>query len=339
MADKPTASDPGHASDPDTDRGLISAFALPAKEHPARVGWDTITTLPLDSPPVWIHLDRFHESAQEWVRTGAGLDPLAAEALLAEETRPRLTEFEGGALLILRGVNLNPGAEPEDMVSLRCWIEEKRLITLRGLRVKAVDDVCARLDEKPRPMAVGGLLALLAAALTERMESVVEDIADEVDALEEEIATENAQTLRGRLSEARRRAIGLRRFMAPQREVLAALATTGVRPMTAADRTHLRETVDRLTRLREDIESTRDRAAVTHEQLQARIADQVNRRVYVLTIVAAVFLPLGLLTGLLGINVGGIPGADFELSFAIVAGALVLLGGVELLLLKLLRWI
>jgi zinc transporter len=65
----------------------------------------------------------------------------------------------------------------------------------------------------------------------------------------------------------------------------------------------------------------------------------MNRNMYVLAIVAGVFLPLGLLTGLLGINVGGIPGADTPWAFAAVAVGLGVLGAIELWVLKRFGWI
>ncbi len=79
----------------------------------------------------------------------------------------------------------------------------------------------------------------------------------------------------------------------------------------------LREISDRTTRYVEDLDSIRDRAAVTQEELNNRIAEQMNKTMYVLSLVAGIFLPLGLLTGLLGINVGGIPGTENKWAFTI----------------------
>jgi len=56
----------------------------------------------------------------------------------------------------------------------------------------------------------------------------------------------------------------------------------------------------------EDLDSARDRAVVTREELVNRLSEQLNMRMYVLSLVAAVFLPLGLLTGSLGINLAGV---------------------------------
>jgi zinc transporter len=64
---------------------------------------------------------------------------------------------------------------------------------------------------------------------------------------------------------------------------------------------------------------------VTQEELAARLSEQMNRNTYMLSVVAGVFLPLGLLTGLLGINVGGIPGTENPNAFVIVCVTMVVL--------------
>src|SRR5690606_33222554 len=71
---------------------------------------------------VWIHLNGRHADTKKILRDDFGLEPLLAKSMLAEETRPRLEETEQGTLLILRGINHNPGPEPEDLVSIRLWL-------------------------------------------------------------------------------------------------------------------------------------------------------------------------------------------------------------------------
>ena len=83
----------------------------------------------------------------------------------------------------------------------------------------------------------------------------------------------------------------------------------------------------------------RERSAVVQDELLNRISQRMERTMYVLTLVATIVLPLGFLTGLLGINVGGIPGAEINWAFWAVCGALAVLVLVELWLLKRLRWL
>jgi zinc transporter len=79
---------------------------------------------------------------------------------------------------------------------------------------------------------------------------------------------------------------------------------------------HLREEADRVVRYVEDLDSARERAAVTQEELVNRVSEQINSRTYVLSVAAAIFLPLGFLTGLFGINVGGIALAENPSGFS-----------------------
>ncbi|MBT3807109.1 MAG: hypothetical protein HOG03_21300 [Desulfobacula sp.] len=72
---------------------------------------------------------------------------------------------------------------------------------------------------------------------------------------------------------------------------------------------------ERTARFVQDIESARDRALISQEEIKSRTSNQMNKAIYILSIITAIFLPLSLLTGLLGINVGGIPGAENKWAF------------------------
>ncbi len=101
--------------------------------------------------------------------------------------------------------------------------------------------------------------------------------------------------------------------MFPQRDALSTLAIEDLPWLSERDRSQLREATDRITRLAEELDAIRERAAVVQDQLVERRAEAMNHNMMILAVVAAVFLPLGLLTGLLGINVGGMPGAGDQL--------------------------
>ena len=101
----------------------------------------------------------------------------------------------------------------------------------------------------------------------------------------------------------------------------------------------IREIAERTTRFVEDIDSARDRAAIAHEELNNRLSEQMNKAMYTLSIVAAIFLPLGLLTGLLGINVGGIPGTESHWAFGIVSFVLVGIAAVLIWIFKRMKWL
>ena len=131
----------------------------------------------------------------------------------------------------------------------------------------------------------------------------------------------------------------MRRYIAPQRDVLFRLYSEHPEWISDKLKEHLRELSERTTRFVEDLDSARDRAAITHEELHSRLSEQMNKTMYLLSIVAAIFLPLGLVTGLLGINVGGIPGTENKLAFWIVTFFIILIAFILIGLFRRVKWL
>ncbi len=169
---------------------------------------------------------------------------------------------------------------------------------------------------------------------------MVDNLQSLLDDTENALAGEDPRDLDTRaLAEVRRQAIRLRRYLAPQRDALLALASSPSPLLDAHQRAELQEIAQRTARFVEDLEEVRDRAAVSQEELRAARERQANRTMYLLTLVAAIALPLGLLTGLLGINVGGMPGAEDPHAFWWVTGGMVLVAAGLVAVFRRLRWL
>lgn len=273
----------------------------------------------------WVHLDLADVEAFAWIAEQA--DPVVADALMRTDTRPRMSEHADGMILMMRGVNLNPNSDPEDMVSLRLWVTEGLVITTRMRRLVAVAEIAERMSGGAGPATPAELVCALAQGLTARMEPVLEALVDEIDDLEER-SVDRASRLRGELADIRRTTIALRRYLAPQRDILARLSLEDVGPLHHPHvRVTLRETADRLARLVEELDMVRERSSILNDQMVDARAEEMNAAMLLLSVVAAVFLPLGFLTGLLGINVGGLPGAHWPYAFALVCSACLGLAG------------
>lgn len=321
------------------EEGLVSAIILDGKGGGRFGGWDVARGWSSDGGILWVHMDYMNEKAVQWLSEESGLDPLVMEALTSEETRPRCFSHESGMVVILRGVNLNPGANLDDMVSVRAWIESRRIITVRHRRVMAIEDIRRAFKEGNGPIDCGEFLVQLCERLSERMSTVLSEIDDAVDDLEDQVLEQESYRLRSTIGNLRRQAIRLRRYLAPQREVLLRLQSEKAEWLDELNRARVREVADRVTRYIEDLDSARERAAVIRDELEGRLAEQMNKTMYVLSIVAAIFLPLGLLTGLLGINVGGMPGADNPIAFWEVCFLLVIVAIIQMLAFRKMKWL
>jgi len=321
-----------------TQSGFIFALCLDGQGSGRYVAWEDISKWTPEQGTLWIHLDYRGEGAQNWLEHESNIDPLLLESLTATETRPRSDVHKNVMLGILRGVNLNPEADPEDMVSVRFWIEEKRIVTMRHRRIMALEGLRKAVESGTGPTGPGDFLDCFADALTARMGDVIADIDDAFDAIEEEVLTQKSFELRPRLANIRRTVISLRRYIAPQRDVITQMQNAKVDWLNDSERMSLRETADRTTRFVEDLDAIRDRATVTQEELNSSLTEQMNKTMYVLSIVAGIFLPLGLLTGLLGINVGGIPGTENPRAFAIFCVILIVVAAWQVWLFKRKKW-
>ncbi len=275
----------------------------------------------------WSHWDLSQSDARDQICRLSELDTVVAEALMAPETRPRCTKHDGGAILILRGVNLNEGADPEDMVSVRIWASEKQIVSGQLRRVRAIEDVANRAESPEGPHLAGSLVVGIASRLTDRMEKIIDDATAAIEVYETFDHSSHSERDRQNLAEVRRRVTTLRRFIAPQRDALRSLAEGSYSWLSQDDRAILLETIDQTTRYVEELDETQQRAVIVQDEIATAIAERMNLTMFVLALVGGVFLPLSFVTGLLGINVGGIPFSDSPFGFLIVCVFLLVCAG------------
>ncbi|WP_048308508.1 zinc transporter ZntB [Halomonas sp. PR-M31] len=286
---------------------------------------------------LWLHLDFRHDDVMTYLHSLAELDEAVIEALLEEDTRPRVARFGRGVVTTLRGINFNPGAARDDLISLRVWMTPKRLITLRRRPLHAVSVVRERIDSGDGAESIPDLTAWLTETLVDQVGDVTHQLDGRLAELEEAQLNDPEDVDSDDLTRIRRSLINLRRFMGPQRDCLAQLAQ-GPLWLDEETKVSLRESANQLSRYTEDFNAMQERAHILQEQYWSEHNEQLNERMYMLAIVTTVFLPLSFLTGLLGINVGGIPGAENPYAFTIFIALTLAIGIAVMALLKRKHW-
>lgn len=285
----------------------------------------------------WVHCQRDQAGIVPWLES-LGVHNGVQQALLAEDTRPRFERVGDGFFLILRGVNLNPGAEPDDMLSLRLLWHDAGLISLRKHAFKAVASVRDRLQGGEGPANPSQLLVALVAALNNRIDELLDAQEAELVALEDESSGPNPQQHLTKLTQLHRRLLRLHRFIRPQVGALTEFVAEAESWFGRKDLFGLSNQRDATQRILESIEMLLQQVQLIRDELQQNLAERMNRNTYWLSVTAGVFLPLSFLTGLFGINVGGMPGVQSDTAFWLVCGALSSLAVVEFLLLRRLRF-
>jgi len=284
----------------------------------------------------WLHFDLNDPGLADWLNEH--LPPSAAGALLQSETRPRCDTVDQGIILNLRGVNLNPGADPEDMVSLRLWVTGNLIVSVTRRKVWALEDLRAKLENGVAPPNVGAFLFELANSLTRRIEEVSLDLEEQADNLEEQMI-DNPAGLSADLAPVRMQVIKLRRFVRPQREALVELATVRTELIGKVNRSQMREISNRAARTVEELDTTRDRLALIQEHVDALNTAAFGKNGYILSLVAAIFLPLGFLSGIFGVNVGGMPGLESPYAFLILSIVCVAIAAILFAIFRWTKWL
>jgi len=317
----------------ETDEGLLFAYALDGQGGATKIGWPEINAA--GDQLKWIHLDFSNPGSARWLRHASNIDSSIVDALLDNDSRPRSVSHYNGVLVTLRAINTNTGADPEDMVSIRIWLENNRIVTTRRRRLLTVRSLEQEFQKNSGPKTPGEFLVRIVDKLSERIDPVIDHLDEQVDQAEERFQEAHANSYRGEFSAFRRQAMRLRRFMAPQRESLETASRLDTPLLNANEKFALHEAADQVTRHVEDLDLIRERAMVAQEELLARMAQEQNSRMYILAIVAAIFLPLSFLTGLMGMNVAGLPGTEDPTSFSLLA---LLMSGIGVIIVLFFRW-
>jgi zinc transporter len=290
-----------------------------------------------ETRPAWLHFDYSAPDARSRLQE-LGLPFHAVNTLVRLESRPHTLTVGDGLMIILRGINRNAGADPEDMVSLRLWLERDRLVSVRQRPVKAAQSLRADLEAGNGPSTVPGLVVEIVTRLADGIALFVDDVEERLERLEDLVDDRVPGDLRGEISGLRRQIASVRRYLAPERDSLESLIRLAGGFFDETQVYALREQSDRITRYVEDLDLVRERALVTQEELMNRIAQEQNTRTYLFTIVAAVFLPITFISGVFGMNTAGLPGLEDPRAFWFVAGAMAAIAVAVTVWLRLKRW-
>lgn len=311
---------------------LIDAWDF--NQHPAQAitNDDTVKS----RPGCWFHFQRDVEGINEWLKAADIPEPII-DAMLEEDTRPRFQRLKDGFVMLLRGVNLNEGAQPEDMMSLRILYYKGTVYTFRKHHFKAVAHIRDDLQNQQGPESLNDFLVHLVEQLNQKIEDVIDDIELNVEQMETE-GFDNTAEQQKKLTVMHRRLLRLNRFIRPQLAALDKFTSESEKWVDAELHQWLLNERDTTQRLLEQIDLMLEQVWMQREQIQQAVAEKMNRNTYWLSVIAGVFLPLSFLTGVFGINIGGMPGVENTSAFEIFCWILLGIAVVEFLLLRRLRF-
>ncbi|WP_340620515.1 zinc transporter ZntB [Xenorhabdus siamensis] len=274
--------------------------------------------------PFWQHFDYKNQVSYRWIMNTNLLPAPVKEGLAGESVRPKLIRTGEGAMMTLRTINRNDNARPDHLVSFRIYINDRMIISSRHRKVYSIDQVLDNLHNGIGAKNTGHWLVEIADSITDEVNDFIEALHDNLIEFEDGILEQKIPG-RGELVLLRKQLIVLRRYMAPQRDVFMRLASEKLPWMSDEERHLMQEIADRLGRGLDDLDGCIARTAVLADEITSIMADAMNRRIYMMSLLTMIFLPSTFLTGLFGVNLGGIPGNEYKFGFGLFSLLLSLL--------------
>lgn len=288
--------------------GLICGFHLrpdgPAEkmsDHPA--DWK----IPEMTGPVWLHFNLADTRAQQWLAGCERIPPAARERLLSDDRHIGLHMVGGGLTGLLGDVGYEFEADPEGLGLLHVYVDAHLIVTARTHPLK-VADLLRREFLKgviaPTPMTV---LVRFAEESSEFFDGIATAQADIINDIEDDVLKYRGPREGGELGRVRRLVARLRRHVAAQRQALVTAVHRAPSWCDADELEQLRRACERTDAVAQDLEATQERARLLQEEISNYLGEATNRNLYVLSIITAIFMPITLITGIFGMNIGGLP--------------------------------
>ena len=218
----------------------VTALSLDGKGGASPVGPAAAVAAP-PGASIWIHIDFSDPQAADWAWESSGLEDSIVSAMLDPESRPRTLQQGDGVLTMLRGVNLNPGARLEDMISVRTWLEPGRVVTASRRRLRSLTEIREAVERGDGPTSPARLVVDLVERLNHYIGEAIEQIEEKIDRAEDEATRDTSLNRSSSFNRLRRQTAQIRRYLSPQREALDRLARVTDALFQSSEMIELRE--------------------------------------------------------------------------------------------------
>jgi magnesium transporter len=252
----------------------------------------------------WLDLHGPTEDDYRLLREVFGFHPLAVEDAEHFGQRAKIESYDDFYFLVFYGVAPRP--DEDRLVELHCFFSDRFLVTVRRDESPACDTLRERYERQGALAEPIRLLYQIVDALVDSFFPALEDLDDEIDALQDAILADASDEQLQQIYELRRRLARMRSIIAQERE-LAQRWVSGAPELphlSPEGERYLRDVHDHLVRLSERIETYRELLMSVMDTYFSANSRNLNTVVKQLTVIAAIFLPLSFIAGFFGQNFG-----------------------------------
>jgi zinc transporter len=265
---------------------------------------------------LWLHFNLTNTASLRWLEQQLDLPDAFREAVGANSS----TRVEAAGDFLLAVVNdvLFHALDASSASTLIICVDRHLLVSARVMPLRAVDRLRASVRAGEVFRSPVELLAHLLRDQAEVLAHIVRDTTTQVDGIEDKLLGQAMTLSRSRLGSLRRTLVRLQRLLAPEPAALFRLLNRPPAWISADDVRDLRQSAEELAAAVADSAALVERVRLLQEELVALVNEQTGRTLFVLTVVTVLALPMTIIPGLFGMNVGGVPFSEHGGGFWIV---------------------
>ena len=319
------------------EQGLICGFWLHPEQTPEQLSSPELALQRLrQGQPgfAWLHLNLSHAGALPWLERHAVLGEAFAEAQLLTSRSSRIERMGERLFAVLNDVTFDFAFDVGDVATLWLEVGPGLVLSARRAPLRSVDRLRMAVKRGERLASPLALLDHLLRDQADELQRIVRQATERVDEIEDALLAGHAPGGQGEVAQLRRLMLRLQRLLAPEPSALLRMLSNPPPWVGAEERQQLQQASEEFALVLRDIAALQERIRAVQDETAARVAQDNNRTLYVLTMVTVMALPINLVSGLFGMNVGGLPFTDSAHGFALVLGLIVALTGLAAWLLQ-----
>ena len=277
---------------------------------------------------VWLHFSLANSASEAWLRSNLQLPEAFFESLHGEVGSTRLEQTEDSLVAVIHDVLFDFKFDPGAVATACLCIERRFLISARRSPLRSVDELRSAVRAGQVFRSPVELLAHLMRDQANVLMNIVRESTRRIDAIEDRFLANRVSASRTELGALRRVLVRLQRLLAPEPAALFRLLNRPPAWIAGDDVRDLQQSAEEFSAAVGDSRALVERVELLQQELAAQVNEQTNRTLFVLTAVTVLALPINMVAGLFGMNVGGIPFAGRAHGFFFIAGTLIALTGV-----------
>ena len=273
-----------------------------------------------DAGFIWVHLNLADERARAWLGSLPVVPQQARAVLLSADNHQMMMSGDDAIWGVFPDLIREFEKTTNTIGQLRFVMGERFLISGRRHALQSIESTRATLTMGQAVPAPIMLFETIVEHATDGLATLVQSIADEVDEIEDRVLAEHFHRERPRLGPLRRQEVAIHRQLSGMLSIFRQLAHKLEKSPQKDFIEAIHRLVQRIEALHHEVHAIMGRTRLLQEEISQKMTTETNDHLYALTVLTTMLLPPTLVTGLFGMNTGGLPFKDDDAGTFIAIG-------------------